>query len=52
MWKAIAAAIITLVVAIFSEAALRDQFNLPGIGIMFAVSVMGACIIYFNETKK
>lgn len=52
MGKAVLAAIVTFFVAIFTEALLREQFNLPGIGIMFAVSVMGGFIIYFNEKKK
>ena len=52
MGKAILASIITFVIAIFTEALLREQFNVPGIGIMFAVSVMGGFIIYFNEQKK
>jgi hypothetical protein len=52
MGKVFLASIITFVIAIFTEALLREQFNVPGIGIMFAVSVMGGFIIYFNEKKK
>lgn len=52
MRKALLAAIVTFAVAIFAEVFLRESFHMPGIGIMFAISVMGGFIIYFNEGKK
>lgn len=52
MGKIVLASFITFVIAIFTEALLREEFNVPGIGIMFAVSVMGGFIVYFNEKKN
>ena len=52
MLKAILAAMVTIIVGIFAEYSLGTLWNMPGLGIMVSVVVMGAFIIYFNEKKK
>ena len=52
MLKAIVASLITFVLALFVEAILRETWNMPGIGILFAVVLMGGIIIYSIEKKK
>lgn len=49
MSKAILAAIITLMVGLLTMSIFSDAFE---VGIIVAIAVMGAFIIYFNEKKK
>ena len=52
MLKAILAAVVTIIVGIFAEGSWGVLWNMPGIGTMVSVAVMGAFIICFNEKKK
>lgn len=49
MKKAILSAAITLIVGLLVMSAFP---NAKEIGVLAAVAVMGACIIYFNEKKN
>lgn len=49
MKKAVLAAVVTAFVGWFFTDWLSD---LPEVGVVIAIAVMGAFIIYFNEKKK
>ena len=52
MVKAIAISVITFFISLFIEANIGVRWNMPGIGILFAVVVMGGFIIASIEKKK
>jgi undecaprenyl pyrophosphate phosphatase UppP len=52
MGKAILALIVTVIVGFFSSAFFASAVNAPEWGVVLAVAVMGAFIIYFNDKKK
>ena len=52
MGKAILAAIVTLIVGFMGSAVCANWVNAPEWGVVLAVAVMGAFIIYFNDKKK
>ncbi len=52
MSKAIPAAMITFVISIFVEANVGDKWNMPGIGCILAVVIMGGFILNAIENKK
>ncbi len=49
MGRAILSAIITLVIGLLTMSIFTGAFE---VGIVVAIAVMGAFIIYFNENKK
>lgn len=52
MDKAILAAIVTVMVGFVSCSIFASWINAQELGVVLAVAVMGAFIIYFNEKKK
>jgi len=52
MGKAIVAMIATAMVGFVSSAIFASWVNAPEWGVVLAVAVMGAFIIYFNDKKK
>lgn len=52
MGKAILAMIVTVIVGYISGAILANWVNAPEWGVILAVAVMGAFIIYFNDKKQ
>ena len=52
MLKAIVISLITFVLAFFVEASIGIMWNMPGIGILLAVVLMGGIILYSIEKKK
>ncbi len=52
MLKAIVVSLITFVLALLVEANIGVMWNMPGIGIIFAVVLMGGIILYSIEKKK
>ena len=52
MLKAIVVSLITFVLALLVEASIGVMWNMPGIGIIFAVVLMGGIILYSIEKKK
>lgn len=48
----IIALIITLVVGVLAEATIGINFNMPGVGAIIAVAIMGAIIIHIIKSKK
>lgn len=51
MGKVIFSAIITIIVGFLSTAIFASWINAPELGVVVAVAVMGAFIIYFNDKK-
>lgn len=52
MLKAIFAAVVTSVVGLFSCAIFSKWNNAEELGVVLAVAIMGAFIIYFNNKRK
>ena len=52
MAKAILISIITFAISIFAEAAVGVKWNMPGIGCILAVVIMGGFIIATIEHKN
>ena len=52
MDKAIFAMITTVMTGVVSSAIFANWVNAPEWGVVLAVAVMGAFIIYFNDKKK
>ena len=52
MLKVIAISAITFFISLFIEVNFGDMWNVPGIGILFAVVVMGGFIFNAIEKKK
>ena len=52
MGKAILAMIVTVIVGYISGAIFANWVNAPEWGVILAVAVMGALIIYFNDKKQ
>ena len=52
MLKAIIAALVTIIVGYFGCAIFSGWINAPEFGVVLAVAVMGAFIIYFNDKKN
>lgn len=52
MGKAILAMIVTVIVGFMSSAIFANWVNAPEWGVILAVAVMGAFIIYFNDKKE
>ena len=52
MGKAILAMVVTVIVGFMSSAIFANWVNAPEWGVILAVAVMGAFIIYFNDKKK
>lgn len=50
--EAIAAFFVTLIAGVFAEATVGVRFNMPGIGTVLAVAIMGAIIISMIKKKK
>lgn len=50
--EAIAAFFVTLIAGVFAEATIGVRFNMPGIGTMLSVALMGAIIISIIRKKK
>ena len=50
--KAIIAALVTIIVGYFGCAIFSGWINAPEFGVVLAVAVMGAFIIYFNDKKN
>jgi len=48
MWKAVLAAVVTLIIGLLVTAVFNGQ---SAFGILAAIAVMGAFIIYFNDKK-
>jgi len=51
MLKAIIAAIVTIIVGFFGCAIFASWINAQEFGVVLAIAVMGAFIIYFNDNK-
>lgn len=52
MLKAIVISIVTFILSLFIEASIGVMWNMPGVGIIFAVAFMGGIILYSVEKKK
>ena len=52
MLKAVVISVITFFVSLLIEANIGVMWNMPGIGILFALVVMGGFIINSIEKKK
>lgn len=52
MMKAIVVSITVFLLSLFVEANIGVMWNMPGIGIIFAVVFMGGIILYSVEKKK
>ena len=52
MGKAILAMIVTVIVGYISGVIFANWVNAPEWGVILAVAVMGAFIIYFNDKKQ
>lgn len=52
MAKAIIISVITFILSLFIEANIGVMWNMPGIGILFAVVVLGGFILAAVEKKK
>lgn len=52
MIKAIIISIIAFLLSLFIEASIGVMWNMPGVGIIFAVVFMGGIILYSVEKKK
>ena len=52
MIKAIVVSIITFLLSLFIEASIGVMWNMPGVGIIFAVAFIGGIILYSVEKKK
>ncbi|MBS6196630.1 MAG: hypothetical protein KH828_13760 [Clostridiales bacterium] len=52
MKKAIIVSVCTLILAVFIEVNLSVVWNMSGIGTIFAVAVMGGCILADINRKK
>ena len=52
MGKAIFAMIATVMIGFVSSAIFANWVNAPEWGVVLAVAVMGAFIIYFDDKKK
>ena len=52
MGKAILAMIVTVIVGYINGAIFANWVNAPEWGVILAVAVMGAFIIYFNDKKQ
>jgi|GEM_PF-4438790 len=52
MGKAIASAIIVLIIGVLTEGYLGAKGDFRGIGVILSIALMGGLIIYFNENKK
>ena len=52
MGTAILAMVVTVIVGFMSSAIFANWVNAPEWGVILAVAVMGAFIIYFNDKKK
>lgn len=52
MGKAILAMLVTIIVGVISCAVFASWINAEAIGVILAIAIMGAFIIYFNEKKK
>ena len=52
MWKAILAMIATVTTGFIGSAFFARWINAQEFGVILAVAVMGAFIIYFNDRKK
>ena len=52
MGKALLAMIVTIIVGFMSSAIFANWVNAPEWGVVLAVAVMGAFIIYFNDKKQ
>lgn len=50
--KAIIISIIAFLLSLFIEASIGVMWNMPGVGIIFAVVFMGGIILYSVEKKK
>ena len=50
--EAILAFFVTLIAGVFAEATVGVRFNMPGIGTVLAVAIMGAIIISMIKKKK
>lgn len=50
--EGIAAALLSVIVAVFAEANIGIQFNIPGIGGILATAIMGGWIITAINRKK
>lgn len=52
MIKAILVSLVTFILSLFVEVNIGVMWNIPGIGIIFAVVIMGGIILYSVDKKK
>lgn len=52
MLKAVVAGVFTLIVSVLAEGSIGVRWNLPGIGTIVAVILMGGCILAAIEKNK
>lgn len=52
MTKAILVSIVTFVLSLIVEANIGVMWNMPGVGIIFAVVTMGGFILYSLDQRK
>lgn len=48
----IVAFLVTIIAGVLAEATVGVQFNMPGFGVIIAVAVMGAFILWSVRYKK
>ena len=52
MIKAILVSLVTFVISLIVEANIGLMWNMPGVGIIFAIVIMGGIILYSIDKRK
>ena len=52
MIKAILVSLVTFVISLIVEANIGVMWNMPGVGIIFAIVIMGGIILYSIDKRK
>lgn len=52
MIKAILVSLVTFIISLFVEVNIGVMWNMPGVGIIFAVVIMGGIILYSVDKRK
>ena len=52
MIKAILVSLVTFIISLIVEVNIGVMWNMPGVGIIFAVVIMGGIILYSIDKRK
>ena len=52
MIKVILVSLVTFIISLIVEANIGVMWNMPGVGIIFAVVIMGGIILYSIDKRK